>query len=148
MDVTSLGHTHEKRDVKLVTISSANLAKNDGIHPHGNHHHTDSELDANSQESGLNRADEKPVIYINCGIHAREWVAVSTCLWIIQQVWLLSNISLDLITNIPSNLCCVIQLADVNNTESMALLDTYDFWMVPVGNPDGYVYSWTTVRSD
>jgi len=24
-------------------------------------------------------------------------------------------------------------------------LDTYDFWFVPVANPDGYIYSWTTV---
>jgi len=30
---------------------------------------------------------EKPVIYINCGIHAREWVTVSTCLWFIDQVY-------------------------------------------------------------
>lgn len=28
----------------------------------------------------------KPVIFFDCNIHAREWVTTSTCIWIIDQV--------------------------------------------------------------
>lgn len=28
----------------------------------------------------------KQIIYLECGIHAREWVAPSTCIWIFDQV--------------------------------------------------------------
>lgn len=31
--------------------------------------------------------DTKPAIYLECGMHAREWIAHSTCLWIIDEVW-------------------------------------------------------------
>jgi hypothetical protein len=30
--------------------------------------------------------DTKPAIYLECGMHAREWIAHSTCLWIIDEV--------------------------------------------------------------
>ena len=70
VNISSLGQTYEKRDVMLVTISSThkNVAGDDA-------HHRDHFSD-----------EDKPIIYINCGIHAREWVAVSTCIWLIQQV--------------------------------------------------------------
>lgn len=28
----------------------------------------------------------KRAIWIDCGIHAREWITVSTCIWIINRV--------------------------------------------------------------
>lgn len=70
VNVSSIGQTYEKRDVMLVTISSShkNVAGDDAHHLH---HFSD---------------EDKPIIYINCGIHAREWVAVSTCIWLIHQV--------------------------------------------------------------
>ena len=36
------------------------------------------------------------------------------------------------------------QLTDAKNAE---LLERYDWWFVPVANPDGYDYSWTKVRN-
>lgn len=29
---------------------------------------------------------KKPVFFINCGIHAREWVSPATCIYMIKQV--------------------------------------------------------------
>ena len=29
---------------------------------------------------------KKPVFFINCGIHAREWVSPATCMYMIKQV--------------------------------------------------------------
>lgn len=30
--------------------------------------------------------DTKSAIYLECGMHAREWIAHSTCIWIIDEV--------------------------------------------------------------
>ncbi|RWS06403.1 carboxypeptidase B-like protein, partial [Dinothrombium tinctorium] len=61
---------------------------------------------------------EKPVVIIECGIHAREWVAVSTCLWIAN----------DLVKHKPK------------------LLGKYEFHLIPIVNPDGYIYTWNRNR--
>jgi len=60
----------------------------------------------------------KPTIVIQCGIHAREWVAVSTCCWMIDQLL----------------------------TKDLALLDNFLFVIVPVLNVDGYEYTHTNDR--
>ena len=31
-------------------------------------------------------SSNRPVIYLECGMHAREWIAHSTCIWIIDEV--------------------------------------------------------------
>lgn len=33
-----------------------------------------------------NSTENKPIIFMECGIHAREWASTSTCLWIIDQL--------------------------------------------------------------
>jgi len=63
-----------------------------------------------------------PAVWIDCGIHAREWVSPATCLWIISAL-------------------TVDQTAEVED-----LLDTHDFYILPVMNADGYNYSWTYDR--
>ncbi|XP_064108378.1 carboxypeptidase B-like isoform X3 [Macrobrachium nipponense] len=62
----------------------------------------------------------KEVIWIDCGIHSREWVAISTCQYILDQ--LTSGVGKDETTD--------------------SLLDQYDFHIMTVANPDGYVYTW------
>lgn len=64
---------------------------------------------------------EKNSIFIDAGIHAREWIAPATALYLINQ------------------------LVDPQSNYSK-LLDQVDFVIMPVVNPDGYEYSHTTQR--
>ena len=61
----------------------------------------------------------RPAILIDCGIHAREWVSVEFCIYVIQQL-----------------------LTD----KSVEVLEKFDFHIIPVVNPDGYAYSHKTDR--
>ncbi|EJW70617.1 hypothetical protein WUBG_18475, partial [Wuchereria bancrofti] len=70
---------------------------------------------------GTKNVNSKPVIWIDAGIHAREWVAIHTALYLIQQ----------LITEYYSN---------PKITEYLNLLDIYIY---PCLNPDGYEYTQT-----
>ncbi|XP_030846991.1 metallocarboxypeptidase A-like protein MCYG_01475 [Strongylocentrotus purpuratus] len=65
----------------------------------------------------------KPIAYIQGGIHAREWVSQATMMGLVKQ------------------------LIDGYNTnyKVKAMLDTFDWYIVPVLNPDGYSYTWTNV---
>ncbi|GIY94709.1 carboxypeptidase A1 [Caerostris extrusa] len=63
----------------------------------------------------------KPALWIDSGIHAREWVAPATSLYIIEQ--LVKGYDTD-----P-------QIKD--------LVDTFDWYIFPVINVDGYKYTWT-----
>ena len=65
----------------------------------------------------------KPVIFFDCAVHAREWIAPATCLWFVDQ---LAN-----------------QYG--NDSQITRLVDSFEWKIVPVSNPDGYAYSWTTV---
>ncbi|XP_030849705.1 carboxypeptidase A2 [Strongylocentrotus purpuratus] len=66
----------------------------------------------------------KPIAYIQGGIHAREWVSQATMMGLVKQ------------------------LIDGYNTNDKvkAMLDTFDWYIVPVLNPDGYSYTWTNDR--
>lgn len=66
----------------------------------------------------------KKIMYYDCVMHAREWVATATCLWMINE------------------------LATKYDTdpEIKAILDFADWVIAPVSNPDGYEYTWTTDR--
>jgi murein tripeptide amidase MpaA len=66
----------------------------------------------------------KPAIFLNGMQHAREWVTGMTCMYIADG--LLSGYGSD--------------------TQITRLLDSYEFLIVPIVNPDGYVYTWTTNR--
>ena len=69
-------------------------------------------------------SSEKPVIYIDGGMHAREWAAVTTALYIADHL-----------------------IGDYKKGDSTVryLLKNFDFFIVPVVNPDGYEYTHTTV---
>ena len=63
------------------------------------------------------KLDKKPVVWIQCGVHAREWISISSCMYI-----------LDRLTS--------------ENEVKEALLPRFDFYIMPVVNPDGYAYTW------
>lgn len=58
----------------------------------------------------------KKAIYIECGVHAREWTSPTACLKTIEEV-----------------------------IASAELQDLVDWYILPVVNPDGYTYTWTDV---
>lgn len=64
---------------------------------------------------------KKPIIFIDAGTHAREWAGHHAVLYLLNQ----------LVTNA---------------TVRTELVDKVDWVIVPVVNPDGYVYSYTEER--
>ncbi|XP_062582528.1 carboxypeptidase B-like [Saccostrea cucullata] len=71
-----------------------------------------------------NVGSSKKAIYVDGGIHAREWLAVSTVLYMIDQM-----------ANNPTH-----------DRTIDTLLQKFDFYFAPVVNPDGYEYSRTHDR--
>ncbi|XP_053546423.1 carboxypeptidase O [Bombina bombina] len=65
----------------------------------------------------------KKYIVIDCGIHAREWIAVAYCQWFIKEI-----------------------ISNQNDPLLNKVLKQVDFYVIPVLNVDGYIYSWTTER--
>ncbi|CAG0886878.1 unnamed protein product [Darwinula stevensoni] len=61
-------------------------------------------------------------IWIDAGIHAREWIAPATATYIIRE----------LVENYDAN---------------KDIVDTFDWYIFPAHNPDGYEYTHTNVRS-
>ena len=65
---------------------------------------------------------ENPGVFIEGGIHAREWISPATVTYLLNE-FLTSQ-----------------------NPRVRALARKHDWYMFPVCNPDGYVYTHTTVR--
>jgi len=65
-------------------------------------------------------APGKPALWFHAGIHAREWVAVASCIYIIDQL--------------------------LNNKANRPLTEDLVWYIVPVLNPDGYEYTFTGDR--
>jgi len=69
----------------------------------------------------------RPLVFLEAGIHAREWIAPMTAVYVMQQL--------------------------IENSNSHNLLNELDFIIIPVTNPDGYEYSnqyqrlWRKTRS-
>ena len=63
-----------------------------------------------------------PGIFIEGGIHAREWISTATVMYILHQ------------------------LLTSDNPEIRALAESHDWYIFPSFNPDGYVYTHTTVN--
>lgn len=64
----------------------------------------------------------RPLVFLEAGIHAREWIAPMTAVYLLQQL--------------------------VENSDSHDLLDELDFIIIPVTNPDGYEYSHASVSDE
>jgi len=70
---------------------------------------------------GLQFGYGQRIIYIHCGIHAREWITVTTCAWIINQLL-------------------------YEDPDRVNLLNYFTWVIVPVLNVDGYDRTFTTDR--
>jgi murein tripeptide amidase MpaA len=71
----------------------------------------------------LKTSTSKRNVWIDCGIHAREWISPATCIWMIDN----------LITQHSKN-------------PASSLLNYFEFHILPLVNPDGYEYTHTTYR--
>ncbi|XP_062541395.1 uncharacterized protein LOC134209422 [Armigeres subalbatus] len=92
VSVEVIGHSYENREIKSITIASTN-----------------------GQVSG-----SKPVIFIDGGVHAREWAAIMSVVYLIHELVEHSSEYPDMLTN--------------------------DWVIIPVANPDGYEFSHTSNR--
>ncbi|XP_068165678.1 carboxypeptidase B2 [Antennarius striatus] len=72
----------------------------------------------------LNNRPNKKAMWLDCGIHAREWISPAFCLWFVRY-----------------SLAFYRQNQDIKY-----VLDNMDVYVLPVMNPDGYEYTWTTNR--
>ncbi|XP_070711416.1 carboxypeptidase O-like [Pempheris klunzingeri] len=69
---------------------------------------------------GLNTGEKKKGIWIDCGIHAREWIAPAFCQYFVRQIL----------------------QAYKTDTDMKTMMTNMDFYVTPVLNMDGYIYSW------
>ncbi|XP_036321583.1 zinc carboxypeptidase A 1-like [Rhagoletis pomonella] len=69
-----------------------------------------------------NGKKQKPGIFLEAGIHAREWIAPATATYVIDA------------------------LLTSTDEQVRELAETYEWYIIPHANPDGYVYTHTTNR--
>lgn len=73
---------------------------------------------------GFSSEKPKKIIWMDCGIHAREWIAPAFCQWFTKEV-----------------------LQDYkSDPKTERLFKNIDIYILPVLNIDGYIYTWTTDR--
>ncbi|NXT67577.1 CBPB1 Carboxypeptidase, partial [Chaetops frenatus] len=66
----------------------------------------------------------KKAIFMDCGFHAREWISPAFCQWFVKEA--VETYGKD--------------------TVMTTLLNKLDFYVLPVVNIDGYIYTWTKDR--
>lgn len=91
----SAGKTYENNDIKFIKLGAKN-----------------------------SQGKTKPAFWIDGCIHAREWAACSTVVWVINE----------LVTGYATN------------PTYKTYLDTIDFYLLPIFNVDGYKYTHTSER--
>uniref|UniRef100_H3A5M5 Carboxypeptidase O n=1 Tax=Latimeria chalumnae TaxID=7897 RepID=H3A5M5_LATCH len=74
----------------------------------------------------IGKQSDKPkkIIWMDCGIHAREWISPAFCQWFVKEI----------LNHYKSDPMISLFLQDI------------DFYVLPVLNIDGYIYSWTNER--
>ncbi|XP_077479886.1 carboxypeptidase A6 [Stigmatopora argus] len=73
---------------------------------------------------GKRTRQHKKAVWIDCGVHAREWIGPAFCQWFVKEA--LNSYLYD--------------------SGTRRLLNQLDFYIMPVFNVDGYHFSWTTDR--
>lgn len=118
-EFTETYHTYEEINTYLSQLASSNSLV------------TVSQIGVTYESRGIFSAristgnvTNKPALYIECGMHAREWISHATCIWIIDSLTSLYG----------------------QDPEITQLVNRYDWFITPVSNPDGYTYSWTDDR--
>ncbi|CCE63686.1 hypothetical protein TPHA_0F02040 [Tetrapisispora phaffii CBS 4417] len=96
VNIETVGETFEGREMKAVHVSANNRTMN----------------------------PNKKTVVITGGVHAREWVSISTACWVLYQLLARYGVY----------------------RKDTKYLNALDFLIIPVFNPDGYKYSWTTDR--
>ncbi|XP_004629334.1 mast cell carboxypeptidase A [Octodon degus] len=72
----------------------------------------------------IGKDETRKAIFMDCGIHAREWIAPAFCQWFVYQA----------------------TKSYGKNKIMTKLLDQMNFYVLPVFNVDGYIWSWTQNR--
>lgn len=75
---------------------------------------------------GINSDDKKPVVFIEGGIHAREWISPATVTYFAQYL---------------------VNGYNSKDADVLSVLNQFDIHILPSLNADGYEYSQTTVSS-
>ncbi|KAM3585072.1 uncharacterized protein V6R79_006607 [Siganus canaliculatus] len=70
---------------------------------------------------GVNTGAKKKAVWMDCGIHAREWIAPAFCQYFVKEI---------------------LQAYKTDSNMKQMMTDM-DFYVTPVLNVDGYMYSWT-----
>ncbi|XP_077365413.1 carboxypeptidase A6 isoform X2 [Festucalex cinctus] len=73
---------------------------------------------------GKRSRPQKKAIWIDCGVHAREWIGPAFCQWFVKEA--LHSYRYD--------------------SAMRRMLNQINFYIMPVFNVDGYHFSWTTDR--
>ncbi|XP_077411137.1 carboxypeptidase A6 [Vanacampus margaritifer] len=73
---------------------------------------------------GKRSRPQRKAIWIDCGVHAREWIGPAFCQWFVKEA--LNSYRYD--------------------SAMRRLLNQINFYIMPVFNVDGYHFSWTTDR--
>uniref|UniRef100_A0ABI7WMB8 Peptidase M14 domain-containing protein n=1 Tax=Felis catus TaxID=9685 RepID=A0ABI7WMB8_FELCA len=73
---------------------------------------------------GTAEGGRRPAVWLNAGIHSREWISVATAIWTARKV-----------------------ASDYGKDPTItSILEKMDIFLLPVANPDGYVYTQTQNR--
>lgn len=95
---------------------------------------------------------------MDCGIHAREWIAPAFCQYFVKQVTQIVQLLLEKKlnkTSYPSHppKCFCFgphQILDASKTDGKMkeMMANVDFYVTPVLNVDGYMYTWENSTDD
>ncbi|KAJ4924077.1 hypothetical protein JOQ06_000318 [Pogonophryne albipinna] len=69
---------------------------------------------------GVNTGEKKKAIWMDCGIHAREWISPAFCQYFVREIL----------------------QAYKTDPKMQAMMTNMDFYVTPVLNIDGYIHSW------